>query len=617
MSKKRTIHNFLLPHSILIIIYLIFISSLAVGIYSFPQENEPREAASKNENESCIDLKIRYTKFISEKEVFFQLLDKYESDLSSFDDNIKIQSILILVTILLILRSSDKLSFFSNEVPLRWLHFFVPILLLYLWLKFGFLLDDLIEVRKQAIEFVIYSDIEDSVKEAAKAMFNDAGFIDGWILSFNDTKNLSYTGINDNFANSTRAFLILTLGLFISFGHASILGLTIIGTRRYINLKHKNWLVWYYTLPLLPLSLLLASNIQFIYGGDNPLDIQCFIALAVWPILIYFLWKSIKVDNRRFPMSINKLKRKRAAVHPGPRFNLKKEAKQSKHVAIIGDSLSTDFHVDSLPKMIMGSWFKWKKNWVLNFSDSKTGIQSIYERIGNHTSFTLFHHACAMAKVQKPKWRSLKEILLGTWHFSHQTSELLAGKFPQLILIWIGHNSLDWYNEEIKDYGFLTNRFIADYETQLNRIINRALQTENKTAIIVYGLVNFESFFKARMEAEKLKKENNLLYPYLEKDYEYFMSMKPEYRNGMILLSKELNKHIKRLCSDINQKVNNESMFLQYSDALSKVDISCASNLNYKDAWHPSEKGHMKLANAAFAPIDESLKYLNWISQSN
>jgi hypothetical protein len=55
-------------------------------------------------------------------------------------------------------------------------------------------------------------------------------------------------------------------------------------------------------------------------------------------------------------------------------------------------------------------------------------------------------------------------------------------------------------------------------------------------AIVVYGLINFESYFKGREAAERLRESDTTLYPHLETTYKYFISFHPTYRRNLIRL---------------------------------------------------------------------------------
>ncbi|WP_303277713.1 SGNH/GDSL hydrolase family protein [Flavivirga aquimarina] len=552
------------------------------------------------------------TNFLSTKETFNYFLKEYKENLNFLDNNLKLQALLMIIAFLLVLRNSDKLSFFSNEVPLRWLHLFVPILLIYLWLKFGFLLDNLIEGRIEAVELVKNTEMNSENSATIKTLFSDAGFIDGWMLSFIDTTTTNYSGIDGNSKASSRFFLIATLGLFISTGHACILAITIIGFRRYTRLKYKYWLTGYYLVPLVPLSLLLASHLQFVYGGKNDPAIPIFTFISTWPMVFFLTWVSVKIDEKLNPISINNLRRKRVMIHPGPLLNSNGTKNELRSIALIGDSLSTSFHVDSNFKMLISIWKDWGASWFVNKLGSTNNIRSVYERIGEWTHFVAYQHACATAKIDGKIKRNFKDIITDTWHFSDQINEVLIGKFPEIVIIWIGHNALNWKEHEEKTFKELSKTFISSYEAQLERLVAGGLNSNQKCVIYVFGLINFESFFKARLEAENMKKKNSDLYPYLEKDYQYFVSMKPEFRLKMIELSRLYNTELEKLCDEIQKKISNTKVKLVYSNALARINLDTADNLNNKDAWHPSKKGHQKIAEAASKEIVKSFSFLEW-----
>ncbi len=117
--------------------------------------------------------------------------------------------------------------------------------------------------------------------------------------------------------------------------------------------------------------------------------------------------------------------------------------------------------------------------------------------------------------------------------------------------------------------------FRKDYERQLGRLVERAREQKQRRAIIVFGLVNFKSFFEARDAAERLRKENPKLYPYFEVDYKHYESMKPEYRGNMMKLALMINEELRAMVGEFNRKLGADSQVrLEYSDALATVDLS-------------------------------------------
>src|SRR4029077_428655 len=103
---------------------------------------------------------------------------------------------------------------------------------------------------------------------------------------------------------------------------------------------------------------------------------------------------------------------------------------------------------------------------------------------------------------------------LGTRNFSGQVGQLLrAHRFPDLILISIGHNNVDWAwrcpLDELHDpeerLQRLSEEFRQNYVRELRRVIEGARIQQQRVAIVVYGLINFVSSSKGREAAERLR----------------------------------------------------------------------------------------------------------------
>src|SRR6202011_3918625 len=126
----------------------------------------------------------------------------------------------------------------------------------------------------------------------------------------------------------------------------------------------------------------------------------------------------------------------------------------------------------------------------------------------------------------------------------------------------------------------------------------------------------FEAFFKAREQTEALKAKNPKLYPYLEVDYQHFISMRPAYRKGMIRLALIMNEQLRTMVAELNG-TQAPNVQLRYSSALVNVDIGRAELIHAMDAWHPSVKGHTVLAKAAFSALPPSLQFLGIEQKTN
>ena len=85
-----------------------------------------------------------------------------------------------------------------------------------------------------------------------------------------------------------------------------------------------------------------------------------------------------------------------------------------------------------------------------------------------------------------------------THHFSHQVDEVLTGRFPDILLLWIGRNDVDWRSQLAspthESLLELSNAFVQRYEVQIRRLLNDGLESDNRTAIVIFGLINFGSF---------------------------------------------------------------------------------------------------------------------------
>jgi lysophospholipase L1-like esterase len=117
--------------------------------------------------------------------------------------------------------------------------------------------------------------------------------------------------------------------------------------------------------------------------------------------------------------------------------------------------------------------------------------------------------------------------------------QLRKRRFPDLILIWIGHNNLDWVEglsptqrtHSEKRLQEIATQFRQNYTEPLHWLIERAKTENHRVAIVVFGLANLETFFKARRKAEALHARNQALYPYFESGNRSFESLKLPYQS--------------------------------------------------------------------------------------
>jgi lysophospholipase L1-like esterase len=290
------------------------------------------------------------------------------------------------------------------------------------------------------------------------------------------------------------------------------------------------------------------------------------------------------------------------------------------HIAMVGDSLSRNFYVSSLVSCVWRSKMNHGHDWFLDTDPSANSIYSLYERLAQETPLVACEYSSVGGRVDSGGGGN---GILRCWfplNFSQQVDLILKEKrFPDLVLIWIGHNNLHWIryadprqqeNVETALKNMAAN-FRKDYARQLGRLVERAREQKQRRAIIVFGLINFKSFFEARDAAEQLRKKNPKLYPYFEVDYKHYESMKPEYRANMVKLALMINEELRAMVGEFNRKLGGDSQVrLEYSDALATVDLGGVESIHQCDAWHPSIKGHNVLAAAAFSALGPSLNFL-------
>jgi len=291
------------------------------------------------------------------------------------------------------------------------------------------------------------------------------------------------------------------------------------------------------------------------------------------------------------------------------------------HVAMIGDSLVKNMYVASALSMFWRVRTEHQANWFLDTDKSPDSIYSIYERLEKLTPLVAVEHSGSGANVDSGEsGDTFFQMLSKTRNFSQQADEILEQeRFPDLVLIWIGHNNLNWAAplgpEERKnpDKPLLKRlwRFRKYYARQLERLVERAKKEKHKTVIAVFGVVNFEAFFKARRAAGLLKEKDPDLYPHFETGYRIYLSMRPEYQNNMIRLALMMNAEVRDIVGELNQELRSyPNVRLEYSDALARADLSSVELVHPVDAWHPSVKGHNLLAESAFRALSPSLRFL-------
>ena len=291
------------------------------------------------------------------------------------------------------------------------------------------------------------------------------------------------------------------------------------------------------------------------------------------------------------------------------------------HVAMIGDSVCTGVYISSVWSTFWRARTCFGNNWFLDTNPAPAGIRSVSKKLEEFAPFVAIECAGIGALVDYEGQRqNFFRRVLRTRNFSGQIGDLLATRrFPDLILISIGHNNVDWAwrcpSDELgapeQCLKRQTKEFRENYGCELRRLLGRARAEEHRVALVVFGLINFELYFKGREQAERLRESDPSLYPHLETTYKYLLSFHPAYRRNVVRLASRVNEELRAIVEELHLEVEDTGHIqLRYSDALATADLSRAELLHPIDGWHASVEGHNVLAQAAFSDLGPSLEFL-------
>ena len=158
----------------------------------------------------------------------------------------------------------------------------------------------------------------------------------------------------------------------------------------------------------------------------------------------------------------------------------------------------------------------------------------------------------------------------------------------------------------------MSKEFRQNYAGELRRLLEGAHIQQHRVASVAYGLINFESYFKGREAAERLRESDKTLYPHLETTYKYFISFHPTHRRNLSRLTAMVNEELCAMVEALNREFvhQTEHIQLRYPKALATADLSRAELLHPIDGWYASVEGHNVLADAAFSDLRLSLDFL-------
>ena len=243
-----------------------------LGPTSTDQPEETREEAvrPKNDDPSITeavdaDSTVPDSKTATNSEAHIsELRDVYWRRHDVLKRNLWLQFVAIVGALLVLgqVRSSVRAPFFDESIS-TWLCFVMAVILIYLWLDFGFVLDDLIKSRLEA--WRLLSGMSQSNRAAA---FNDGGFVDGWFLLFRPAE---HTIARTFLLGSAFFFTAIYCPLFAA-NHAFAIRLLAVGASGLaIQIEKLSMLkLMVEGIPWLGAATIALSHVQFRIGGHNP-----------------------------------------------------------------------------------------------------------------------------------------------------------------------------------------------------------------------------------------------------------------------------------------------------------------------------------------------------------
>lgn len=204
-----------------------------------------------------------------------ELRDAYTVRRREFITNLYRQFGIALLGLVLAWRAGAPFRVRSMGLTIRvtWLCFALSAILIYLWLEFGFQLDDLIKWRAEAWLELLKSGATWRASE-----FNDGGYLDGWFLAFRPTEH----SINPAFRNGAVFFFCLVYCSLFAVGHACAIVLPFFGARRWLESSNgQARVVWALLCFVVPSAVLIAAHLQFRLGGKNPNWMQPVVGVIV------------------------------------------------------------------------------------------------------------------------------------------------------------------------------------------------------------------------------------------------------------------------------------------------------------------------------------------------
>lgn len=293
---------------------------------------------------------------------------------------------------------------------------------------------------------------------------------------------------------------------------------------------------------------------------------------------------------------------------------------------VIGDSLSSgNSSYSTSAGTIVNTRIRNQNGWVLDRNGSNE-VDSLFERLKDQIPIRITNAAWpgAYALAATDLDRSWANRIGNISNLSDQMDRALEqDPFPNLVMIWLGHNNLDWIYDvsvdpslnEQKYYDSIPERLANNLELEIRRLVKKAKWDRTKLSVVVSGLLNVEATLEAREKARILKAQNPELFPYLETADTRFPSTRPEHREQLVKLAARVNDALEVMVERLNADIQEEKALpdqieIRFSRRMCQMGLRDPKYLHPNDAFHLSALGQQKVAEHMEVEIRESMRFL-------
>jgi len=199
-------------------------------------------------------------------------LKNYEKMLGAFQTKLFMQDALVIFAVFMLFNDEEffEVPVIGIKLQRNWLYFVVPIALLFLWLRFGFLLDGLIKTRIYGWELARQMAVNSTPADvrSAASLFEDAGFLDGWFVCYRDSREHL---IDLKFKWLVAIIFPAVFGILLGANHACVVAVAHIGNARLkdkLNQRPRLRACLRF-LPGFMVFFIFASHALFYWAGGN------------------------------------------------------------------------------------------------------------------------------------------------------------------------------------------------------------------------------------------------------------------------------------------------------------------------------------------------------------